>query len=176
MKPICITLPLRIVSVPNQRVLKRLENHSVFLEETGCFIWNGDRVKAGHGRIHMKEGLKLVHRVSYVLFVGDIPTDKIVMHKCDVPNCWNPNHLRVGTQLENIKDRDSKGRTARGVTHARLKGEENGASRLNEKQVRAIRKMYAQGNLSQSEIAHLFGIGQMTVSSLVRRKTWKHVR
>lgn len=47
---------------------------------------------------------------SYELYIGDIPQGYKVLHKCDNPLCVNPNHLFIGTQLDNIKDRDMKGR------------------------------------------------------------------
>ena len=34
----------------------------------------------------------------------------IVMHTCDMPACVNPAHLRVGTQLNNVRDSIAKGR------------------------------------------------------------------
>jgi hypothetical protein len=40
----------------------------------------------------------------------DVPNDRVVMHSCDNPPCVNPAHLRVGTQLENMRDAKSKGR------------------------------------------------------------------
>lgn len=45
----------------------------------------------------------------------------VVRHKCDNPQCVNLEHLELGTQLDNITDRDSRGRTARGATNARTK-------------------------------------------------------
>ena len=44
---------------------------------------------------------------------GPIPDGLLVLHSCDNPSCVNPDHLRVGTQAENIQDRDAKGRTHR---------------------------------------------------------------
>jgi len=40
----------------------------------------------------------------------DNDPNQIVMHLCDNPACINVEHLKLGTQLENIQDRDNKGR------------------------------------------------------------------
>jgi DNA-binding transcriptional regulator YiaG len=50
------------------------------------------------------------------------------------------------------------------------KGERNGSSRLSEDQVREIRSL--RGRVSQRKIAQTFGIAQMTVSDIQRRKSW----
>lgn len=61
----------------------------------------------------------LLHRVSYVIFNGDLPSGKIICHKCDNTNCVNPSHLFMGTQIDNVRDMILKGRDRpgnRGVT------------------------------------------------------------
>ena len=41
---------------------------------------------------------------------GPLSQQLVVMHTCDNSRCVNPNHLRLGTQLENIADMVAKGR------------------------------------------------------------------
>jgi hypothetical protein len=55
-----------------------------------------------------------------------------------------------------------------------VKGESNGASKLNEKDITIIRALYATG-ISQSEIGKLFGICQQAITKVISRKTWAHV-
>lgn len=52
----------------------------------------------------------LMHRYIYEMQYGLIPEDKVIMHICDNPKCININHLKLGTQKENIKDMINKGR------------------------------------------------------------------
>lgn len=50
------------------------------------------------------------HRVSFEMRYGPISDGLIVRHKCDNPNCVNPNHLEIGTQMDNMLDASSRGR------------------------------------------------------------------
>lgn len=62
-----------------------------------CHTWrNGKRIGA--------------HRNAYIEVNGEIPKGMHVMHICDNPKCINPNHLKLGTRSDNMKDCVSKGR------------------------------------------------------------------
>ena len=52
------------------------------------------------------------HRVAWILANGPIPDGMLVCHKCDVPECVNPDHLFIGTHKDNARDCASKGRSA----------------------------------------------------------------
>lgn len=96
----------------------------------------------------------------------------VVMHKCDVRNCINPDHLMLGTVAMNNKDKQDKGRNIThfnpGNTFAKLG---TGNSRLTEDQVRAIRA----DSRRQIDIAKAYGITQAAVSGIKLRKMWAHV-
>lgn len=91
-------------------------------QSSGCWNWTGLTNAKGYGLIggaingkRYKAGSMLAHRVSWMLHFGDIPEGEgahgtIVMHKCDNPSCVNPEHLRLGTQSENVTDMIVKGR------------------------------------------------------------------
>lgn len=84
----------------------------------GCWEWMAGRDSAtGYGRIRIgRAGSKhqLAHRVSWELANGPIPDGLWVLHHCDNPPCVNPAHLYLGTTIDNNRDRDARGRTARG--------------------------------------------------------------
>lgn len=79
----------------------------------GCWEWQGCLSKNGYGRFQVHPKTLRAHRVSYFLFNGSIPKDKIVCHTCDNTKCLNPEHLWLGSTKENIHDMINKGRVIR---------------------------------------------------------------
>ena len=82
---------------------------------SGCWEFQGSRHgRTGHARIHHNgrthKGARLAYALAHEYDEFDVPADLVVMHTCDNPPCVNPTHLRLGTQLDNIADRDAKGR------------------------------------------------------------------
>lgn len=77
----------------------------------GCWPFKGSRDKDGYGRVHLPKRKKIpAHRVSWILFEGEIPEKMLVCHSCDNPSCVNPNHLFIGTHQDNMDDCVGKGR------------------------------------------------------------------
>lgn len=132
-----------------------------------CWLWRGGLSPKGYGTIRIKGKPYRAHRLSYELFKGS-PKDMKVLHTCDVPRCVNPAHLWLGTDTENIADRDAKGRAA--------KGETCHLSKLTEAEVLEIRAMKErEPGLTYARIGARFGIVAGTVHQIIRRKTWRHV-
>jgi hypothetical protein len=76
-----------------------------------CWPWTGSKTK-GYGQMangHNGSPLK-ANRVSWLVFVGDIPKGKWVLHRCDNGACVNPGHLEIGTQKKNMMDAAARGR------------------------------------------------------------------
>jgi hypothetical protein len=93
------------------------------------------------------------------------------LHHCDNPSCVNPSHLWLGTVADNMADRDRKGR----ATRNRSRGEKHGHHKLTREQVKAIRRRYAKGGISQRELADEYKTCQSTIGYIILRRTWKHI-
>lgn len=89
---------------------------------SGCWLWRGAVRGGGYGEIGIGSktdktaSMRAAHRVSYELFVGKIPPKMNILHSCDMPLCVNPDHLFVGTQADNCRDRARKGRGKRSIS------------------------------------------------------------
>jgi HNH endonuclease len=138
-------------------------------EPEDCWPWTRQCNMNGYGRLYQGNKTVLAHRIAFELTYG--PPTGIILHKCDNPACCNPRHLIDGTRAGNIHDMDVKQRR-RTVA---VKGSQHFNTLLTDDDVREIRRLYATGNVTQTALAAKFKTVQTTISSIVRRVTWKHV-
>lgn len=91
-------------------IIERITSLSIPEPNTGCWIWLGAMFHSGYGAFKrvMASGKKesLAHRVSYLMFRGEIPVGKEIDHTCKNRSCVNPNHLRAVTHSENLLSAD----------------------------------------------------------------------
>lgn len=77
---------------------------------SGCWIWTGATIPQGYGCLRRFKKTLKAHRVSFELFKGKISSGLHVCHRCDNPSCVNPEHLFLGTNVDNMNDKKAKGR------------------------------------------------------------------
>ena len=100
----------------------RLSQKMQSVEATGCAEFTGYRNEHGYGVIRGENGkIVLAHRAAWTVRNGEVPDGLCVCHKCDNPSCCNVEHLFLGTRLENMRDRDRKGRTLKGAALRRAR-------------------------------------------------------
>lgn len=131
-----------------------------------CILWVGAISDNGYGHLQIDGKTVSAHRHAWEAEYGPIPDGLLVRHKCDVRACVNVDHLELGSHADNMRDRNERGRQAR--------GEAQGHSLLTTSQVRSIRERYGLGE-RQVAIAAAYGVHQTTVSDIVRHKSWQHV-
>lgn len=137
----------------------------------GCWTWVGTLDKDGYGRAKVThEGKKvrgLAHRISWMIHRGPIPDGLEVLHICDNPPCVNPDCLFLGTKIDNVADRDAKGRQAR--------GERCNLAKCTPELVLQIRREYVPRKMSIPKLAKRYGLSPGAVGDIIRRFTWKHI-
>jgi hypothetical protein len=89
---------------------KTLERQCIPVPEAGCWLWLGSTTHKGYGRIHKKGRLITAHRAALIARGAVLKPGMMVCHKCDTPSCVNPDHLYIGTLVENTRDRVERGR------------------------------------------------------------------
>jgi hypothetical protein len=137
-------------------------------EATGCWVWQRPISTSRYGAINFAGKRRGAHRVAFAVHNGrNIDGLGCICHRCDNPPCVNPAHLFEATQLENIRDRNEKQRTAR--------GEATPHARLNPEKVLDIRRRAASGKESVRSISRSYGVDHMTILNIVRGETWGHV-
>lgn len=131
-----------------------------------CWIWTGE-LRDGYG-VFKEHGKRVrAHRRAYALAVGSIPDGLVIRHRCDNPACCRPEHLLLGTQLQNIADRQERSRQARGESNAR--------ARLTASKVVAIRVLCEDFELPHALVGDLYDVHADHITNIVNRKKWKHV-
>ncbi len=141
------------------------------LERAGsCLEYIRGRDKNGYGRITINSKKVGAHQLAWVLCSGRFipPGNRVVIrHSCDNPPCCNPDHLSLGTQKENARDRDSRGRLRL------LKGEDHPLAKLASRQVNEIRWRFENEDVPMSRLAHDYDVSRETIRSIVRYVTWR---
>lgn len=141
-------------------VICRFWSHVQKLGPNECWIWTGPIAEPGYGKIGSCGQRVYAHRLAWELANGPWDSGLFVLHKCDNKVCCNPNHLYLGTQAENMRDRDERGRS--------------GTAKLNRQAVKVIRWAWKRG-VRQKRLAELHGISASLIWMIVHGRSWRGV-
>jgi hypothetical protein len=121
-----------------------------------CWIWvKGFYRPNGYPRLWHKNKAYRGHRISKRVFHGPFDETRCILHQCDVKRCMNPDHLIVGSQLDNVLDKLAKGRDA---IHK---------PKLTDEEVRRIFHLKKNGTPA-NEIAKLIGVSHNHILAILR--------
>jgi hypothetical protein len=148
---------------------KRIDRFwSKITKTESCWIWNASKTRKGYGNVGFGTKVYRVHRIAYYLSKSVDPFPQEVLHTCDNPCCVNPEHLFLGNNLDNIRDKQAKGRQTWSV------GSGTGSAILDEALVAQIKQYLVEG-YRQSDIAKHFSVSRSTIHLIHKGSTWKHV-
>ena len=130
--------------------INRSYNSNELCDLNECWEWNKN-FRHKYGFVSFNNYRGIVHRISYIIKNGYIPKDMIICHRCDNPTCINPNHLFVGTNIDNIKNAINKGRFGTKLI-------------FNGYQIEKIHEMFNDG-LTKTEIAKKLGYNKKQIDT-----------
>ena len=137
-------------------------------KEDKCWFWTHSTNRLGYGFFFLRCNTYLAHRVAFFLHNALDPAEHDVLHTCDTPTCVNPDHLFLGTHLDNMTDMIVKGRDKHEF------GEARSSSKLTDDIIRDLRsRLLFWGCVTTW--AKEFSVNKTTISKALRKQKWKHI-
>jgi hypothetical protein len=150
-------------------IAEKLQNYTV--NNNGCWIWNGGKTDRKYGITTINKERIRVHRLMWSVINGKIPIGMCICHKCDNPSCINPDHLFLGTNQDNVNDREKKGRNKPPIVY----GENNPRAKLKEADVIEILKLINK-NVPLSNIAKMYNVGATAIFNIKHGIRWTRIQ
>lgn len=153
---------------PKVKTMEYVSFHFMeFVTKNGeCWDWNaGYEKRWGYGRIKIQGKSEKAHRLSWRIFKGPIPKGMGVLHKCDRPICVNPDHLFLGTNMDNQHDCIVKKRKVV------KRGQEHYLTTLTQSEVDEIKTLLS--TTTNTELGRRYAVRHSVISDIRRGRTWK---
>ena len=147
---------------------EKIEDRSCPEPTTGCLLWLNATNPDGYGNVMVDSVKWLAHRAAWTVHRGPIPSGMLVLHKCDTPQCLNPDHLFLGTSRDNVIDKVRKGRHG----HHGLYGEKARDAKLTNEQADDVRRKYANGGHTHRSLAAEYGVAHNSIGRIVRSQAY----
>ncbi len=164
----------------------------------GCWIWTASTIRGGYGQYHVKRWPMKAHRISWMIAnKQNVPNGMNVLHNCDTPACVNPDHLFLGTAMDNWLDCVAKNRHMHGDNHwartrpelvprgdnhvyrrhpeLHCRGEKSATAKLTSDLVKEIRNRHETDSVSCVKLGREYGVSKQNILSIIHHETWKHV-
>ncbi len=158
--------------IASTRRIEHFWGHVQRGDGNACWVWIGVRNSIGYGCVSSgHDKTTPAHRFAWELVNGPIPAGMYICHRCDNPPCVRPDHLFLGTHLDNMADMVAKGRGK----NPRFLGEEHPRAKLTEDDVRAIWARHRAGLESNRKLAKEYMVGRAAIDKIIRRENWAHI-
>ena len=144
----------------------------------GCWIWTAATYlppRFPYGRFKYNGATGPAHRVAWILDGKEISDGLWVLHKCDNPKCVRPDHLFLGTPLDNVRDCYSKGRQSKEYSQLLNRfGDKNGNVKLSEPEAVEILSKLKAG-MKPMRLAEVYGVTVGAIYHLRSGFTWPNL-
>lgn len=145
---------------------RTVERFNKNIEKTSsCWLWKGSIDKYGYGYLYdsvRKKAIK-AHRLSILIRDGCLSKNSLVLHKCNVKNCVNPDHLYCGDNFDNMRDR---------LVDGKYYQNHNGKTILNRNQVLYIVEEINKGR-SKVSLSEELNVKLSVISKIMLGTTWQ---
>lgn len=142
--------------------IARFESKFIPEPNSGCWLWMASLGEKGYGEFWFENQMRRAHRVAWALYRGTI-NDLHVLHHCDNRVCVNPDHLYLGTHVQNMAQRESRGMT--------IRGSRSPLAKLTEEDVAYIRR----STMTRRELMQIYNLSSGAIQHILQRRTWPHV-
>lgn len=146
-----------------EKYLDRIKNGIKIDKKTGCWNWTKS-LSHGYGKVKMYYSNFATHVVSWSIANGRFPSkNEVTRHLCPSganKSCCNPDHLSIGSQSDNMKDRG-------------LFGEKVSSVKLKVKEVLEIVLLLKKESVAN--IAKRYNVVESTIQCIKSGQTWSTI-